>query len=76
VGALADVAVLRLEKGSFGFVDSFGARLQGKERLSCELTLRNGKVVFDQNGITRPDWATLPKGYRSTGDPRWDGIGR
>src|SRR5215213_4081934 len=27
VGAVADVAVLRLEHGAFGFVDSFGARL-------------------------------------------------
>ncbi len=27
VGALADVAVLRLEKGDFGFIDSFGARM-------------------------------------------------
>jgi len=76
VGAAADVAVLRLEKGSFGFVDSFGARLLGKERLSCELTLRDGKVVYDLNGITRPDWDSLPRDYRSTGDPRWDGIGR
>jgi dihydroorotase len=76
VGAPADVAVLRLEKGSFGFVDSFGARQAGGARLSCELTLREGKVVYDQNGITRPAWETLPRGYRSTGDPRWDGIGR
>jgi dihydroorotase len=71
VGAPADVAVLRLENGSFGFVDSFGARLRGKQRLTCELTLRDGKVVYDLNGIARPDWETLPKDYRSTGDPRW-----
>ena len=39
VGAVADVAVLRLEKGSFGFADQHGARLKGTERLRCELTL-------------------------------------
>jgi dihydroorotase len=71
VGAAADVAVLRLESGSFGFVDSFGARLRAKQRLACELTLRDGKVVYDLNGIARPDWDTLPKDYKSTGDPRW-----
>jgi dihydroorotase len=71
VGAPADVAVLRLEEGNFGFVDSFGARLRGKQRLACELTLRDGKVVYDLNGLARPDWDTLPKDYRSTGDPRW-----
>jgi dihydroorotase len=76
VGAGADVAVLRLEEGQFGFVDSFGARLRGHQRLVCELTLRDGKVVYDLNGIARPDWDTLPKDYKSTGDPRWDGIGR
>ena len=76
VGSPADVAVLRLEKGAFGFIDSFGARLSATERLSCELTLRDGKVIYDTNGLTRPDWKTLPRGYRSTGDPRWDGIWR
>jgi dihydroorotase len=76
VGAVADVAVLRLETGSFGFVDSFGARLRGTQRLVCELTVRDGKVVYDQNGIARPDWETLPRDYKSTGDPRWEGKGR
>jgi dihydroorotase len=76
VGALADVTVLRLESGHFGFVDSFGARMRGSQKLVCELTLRDGKVVYDLNGITRPDWDTLPRGYKATGDPRWDGIGR
>jgi dihydroorotase len=76
VGAAADVAVLRLENGAFGFVDSFGGRLRASQRLVCELTLRDGKVVYDLNGLARPDWDTLPRDYTSTGDPRWDGIGR
>jgi dihydroorotase len=75
-GAVADVAVLRLERGRFGFVDSFGARLSGSQRLVCELTLRDGKVVYDLNGLARPDWNTLPRDYKSTGDARWDGYGR
>ena len=76
VGAPADVAVLRLESGAFGFVDSFGARLKGGQKLLCEMTLRDGKVLYDLNGLARPDWDTLPKDYKSTGDPRWDGYGR
>jgi dihydroorotase len=71
VGAGADVAVLRLEDGRFGFVDSFGGRLRAPKKLVCEMTLRDGKVVYDLNGIARPDWDTLPKDYRTTGDPRW-----
>ena len=74
VGAPADVAVLRLEKGDFGFTDTYGANLRGHQKLSCELTLRDGKVVYDLNGITRPDWDTLPHGYTATGDARWDAI--
>ena len=67
------MAVLRLEKGRYGFVDSFGARLAGTQKLVCEMTLRDGKVVYDLNGLARPTWDTLPPDYRSTGDPRWEG---
>jgi dihydroorotase len=56
VGADADIAVLRLEHGSFGFVDSFGARFKGTDRLVCELTLRDGQVVYDLNGLAQFDW--------------------
>jgi dihydroorotase len=73
-GAPADVAVLRVEKGDFGFLDGYGARLRGDSRLSCEMTLRDGKIVYELNGLSRPEWTTLPRNYRATGDPRWDGI--
>jgi dihydroorotase len=56
VGSGADVAVLRVEKGTFGFLDQDGARLKGTQRLICELTLRDGKVVYDLNGLTAEDW--------------------
>ena len=56
VGVNADVAVLRLERGDYGFVDSSGARLKAAQRLACELTLRDGTVVYDLNGIAQPDW--------------------
>jgi len=73
VGAGADVAVLRVEEGNFGFVDSYGARLRGTRKLTCELTVRNGRVVYDLNGITRDDWDKLGK-YQAQGDARWDGT--
>ncbi|HTP31898.1 MAG TPA: hypothetical protein VMJ75_06980, partial [Candidatus Acidoferrales bacterium] len=74
VGSTADIAVLRVERGDFGFTDMYGARLKGREKLTCELTLRAGKVVYDLNGITRPDWTTLPAKYTQTGDPAWDAV--
>ncbi|MPZ21300.1 MAG: amidohydrolase/deacetylase family metallohydrolase [Luteitalea sp.] len=73
VGSPADVAVLRLEKGTFGFVGPRGGRLDGTERLGCEMTLRDGKVVYDLNGMTRERWDTMAPDERG-GDPRWDGI--
>lgn len=73
VGALADVAVLRVEKGKYAFVDSFGARMDGTQRLACELTVASGRVVYDLNGLTREHWDKLGK-YQAQGDPAWDGT--
>jgi dihydroorotase len=56
VGAEADVAVLRVDKGKFGFVDSAGARNSGTQMIVCELTLRKGKVAWDLNGRASEDW--------------------
>jgi dihydroorotase len=74
VGAPADIAVLRVQKGNFGFTDMYGARMDGNQKFDCEMTVKNGKVVYDLNGISRPDWTTLPKDYLQIGDPRWDGL--
>jgi dihydroorotase len=73
VGALADIAVLRIEKGAFAFVDSWGARMDGTQRLVNELTVASGRVVFDLNGITRERWDKLGK-YQPQGEPFWDGT--
>jgi len=73
VGAPADIAVLRVEKGDFGFVDVFKARLSGTQKLACEMTIRNGVVVYVLNGITRESWDKLGK-YASQGNERWDGT--
>ncbi|HET9320039.1 MAG TPA: amidohydrolase/deacetylase family metallohydrolase [Bryobacteraceae bacterium] len=74
VGSVADVAVLRLEHGDFGFVDVNGARMRGNQKLICELTVRDGKVVWDLNGITREDWDKLGPRYGAQGDVKWDGT--
>jgi dihydroorotase len=53
-GAAADVAVLRVREGSFGFLDAAGERRAGSQRLEAELTLRDGQVVWDLNGLLAP----------------------
>ena len=34
--------------------------VNGAERMSCELTLRKGMVVWDRNGIAAQDWQSFP----------------
>lgn len=51
VGAPADVAVLRLHKGTFGFLDIGSGRRTGTLKLEAELTVREGRVLWDLNGI-------------------------
>ncbi len=56
VGAPADIAVLRVEKGSFGFGDVGGRRMRGDRKLVAELTVREGRIVWDLNAISAEDW--------------------
>ena len=51
-GAIADLAVLRLQNCDFGFVDMSGIRMDGKQKFICEMTVQNGKVVYDLNGLS------------------------
>jgi dihydroorotase len=60
-GADADIAVLGLRRGTFGFIDSGGSRMLGDQKLECELTVRAGQVVWDLNGLSRPMWNEATK---------------
>ena len=54
VGSPADVAVLRMQKGNIGFWDKTGYKMDGTQKLECEMTIRAGKIVYDLNGIATP----------------------
>ena len=56
VGTEADLAAFALYEGDFAFVDSGRARMRGRKKLECELTLRAGQVVWDLNGRSLVDW--------------------
>jgi len=51
-GSVADVAVLSLRDGKFGFIDAGGNRIEGNQKFEAELTIRDGKIVWDLNGIS------------------------
>ena len=59
-GAIADIAVLNLHHGDFGYIDGSGAVMKGHEKLECELTLKDGKFVYDLNGRAAEPWDQPP----------------
>jgi dihydroorotase len=56
VGSVADIAVLRVEHGKFGYADLAGGKVDGTERISAEMTIRAGQIVFDRNARTAIPW--------------------
>lgn len=56
-GAEADITLLNIRKGDFGFYDKTGYKVKGNEKFECEMTIRAGKVVYDLNGIAQPVYA-------------------
>ena len=61
VGAEADIAILTVRTGKFGFFDPRGARMDGDKKLECEMTIRAGRIVYDLNGIANPIVAPRPQ---------------
>jgi dihydroorotase len=56
-GAEADIAILNIRKGNFGFYDKTGYKVNGTEKFECEVTVRAGKIAFDMNGRANPVYA-------------------
>ena len=55
-GKVADIAVLRHEKGAFALKDAWKKKLIGTKRVRCVLTVRDGEIVFDEDGLGFPLW--------------------
>src|SRR5690606_13182204 len=60
VGAEADVALLRVDEGSFRRLDSAQASYPGDRRISADMTIRAGKIVYDAGGRSATDWQQFP----------------
>lgn len=73
-GSVADVAVLSLQKGRFGFTDMVMGKVAGDRKLVAELTVKDGKVVYDLNGLSALAW-TVPAGDTAR-DGRWTAFAR
>jgi dihydroorotase len=69
-GSPADVAVLSIQKGRFGFTDMVNTRLDGKQKLVDELTIKDGKIVYDLNGMSADLWNAPPSPHADEAS-RW-----
>ena len=68
-GAVADVAVLSIQKGRFGFTDMNNTRVDGSQKLVAELTIKDGRIVYDLNGLEAARWDAPQGDVRY--DSRW-----
>ena len=53
-GTEADIAILGLREGDFGFFDYTGYKVRGRQKFECEMTIRAGRIVYDLNGRAEP----------------------
>ena len=56
IGAVADVTILNLRTGKFGFVDTKDKKVSGDKKIECEMTIKDGQIVYDLNGISSNFW--------------------
>ena len=55
-GKVADIAVLRPSEGIFAYKDAWGKKNIGTKRIEAVMTVRNGEIVFDVDGLAFPEW--------------------
>ena len=60
--AFADIAVLEVAEGDFGLTDngSGNRAYRTNKRIVCQMTIKDGQVVWDKNARSRDDWTSTP----------------
>lgn len=66
VGREADVAVLELRHGHFGFIDNGLARMDGDTRIVARMTIRGGRILYDPSGLSMVEWTKARPQYFRT----------
>jgi dihydroorotase len=69
VGSTADIAVLEMLKGKFGFLGSGGGKIVGNQKLQAVMTMFGGRILYDHPyGLSVPLWQDIPKDSRYWAD--------
>ncbi|MGB7436903.1 MAG: amidohydrolase/deacetylase family metallohydrolase [Candidatus Acidiferrum sp.] len=63
VGKDADIAVLQVDHGKFGFIDCGWARMDGDTNITARMTVRAGRIVYDPSGLSMVEWEKARKEY-------------
>lgn len=72
-GAEADIAVLQLHDGQFGYTDCGKTKFIGHQKLTCAMTMRAGNIVYDPEGLSMPLWEDASETYREIRYPKITG---
>jgi dihydroorotase len=68
VGKDADIAVLELLKGRFGYIDCGVATMDANVRLSARMTIRAGRILYDPTGLSMIEWEKARPQYFTVPD--------
>lgn len=55
-GREADIAVLEVLHGKFGYVDCGFAKMNGDVKLIARMTIRGGRILYDPSGLSMVEW--------------------
>jgi dihydroorotase len=66
VGKDADIAVLELMHGHFGYIDCGVAKMEGNIRLLARMTIRAGRILYDPSGLSMVEWEKARPQYFTT----------
>ncbi len=62
-GNVADIAILEVQHGRFGYMDDGYARLTGNVQLTNRMTIAGGRILYDPSGLSMVEWTKARKQY-------------
>ena len=68
IGKDADIAVLDLMHGHFGYVDCGVAKMEANAQLMARMTIRAGRILYDPSGLSMVQWEKARPQYFTTPD--------
>ena len=65
--AIADIAILNINNGNFGLTDNGSGirKYLTNKRINCEMTIKDGEILWDLNGRSRDHWEWTPPPYQT-----------